>query len=94
NGEDLEDDGIRIEPFNLNQEREEGYFDSEGNYVEYGNGNEIKDAWLDSVEVDTRFADEHLERSIQESDDGQDLSSLEIGKIKRRIANALQQGET
>ncbi|GLJ46783.1 hypothetical protein SUGI_0986680 [Cryptomeria japonica] len=90
--EALEDDGIKIEPFNLKQEREEGYFDSEGNYVEYGNGNEIKDAWLDSVEVDTRFADEHLE--IQERDNDQELSSLEVGKIKRRIANTLQPGET
>lgn len=29
------EDGITIEPFNLKQEREEGYFDGEGNYVEY-----------------------------------------------------------
>lgn len=36
------DDGIQIEPFNLNQEREEGYFDSEGNFVEYVNEKEIK----------------------------------------------------
>ena len=38
----LEDDGIQIEPFNLQQEREEGYFDANGNYVEYVNKNEIK----------------------------------------------------
>lgn len=92
--ENLEDDGIKIEPFNLKQEREEGYFDSEGNYVEYGNGNDIKDAWLDSVEVDSRFAEEHLKQSIQESEDDDDLSPEEISKIKRRIANALQPGET
>lgn len=36
------DDGIAIEPFNLNKEREEGYFDASGNYVEYLNENEIK----------------------------------------------------
>ncbi|CAA6667934.1 unnamed protein product [Spirodela intermedia] len=64
----FEDDGIRIEPFNLKQEREEGYFDAEGNYVEYVATNEIK-------EYD-------------------DLSAGDIGKIKRRIANALQPGET
>lgn len=92
--ENLEDDGIKIEPFNLKQEREEGYFDSEGNYVEYGNGNEIKDAWLDSVEVDTRFAEEHLKQSIEASEDDDDLSPEEISKIKRRIANVLQPGET
>lgn len=36
------DDGIAIEPFNLDKEREEGYFDAAGNYVEYLNENEIK----------------------------------------------------
>lgn len=40
--ENFVDDGIQIEPFNLNQEREEGYFDSEGNFVEYVNEKEIK----------------------------------------------------
>jgi hypothetical protein len=34
------EDGIRIEPFNLEQEREEGYFDENGNFVEYARGNE------------------------------------------------------
>ncbi|RWW07671.1 hypothetical protein GW17_00028933 [Ensete ventricosum] len=38
----FEDDGIPIEPFNLKQEREEGYFDANGNFVEYARQNEIK----------------------------------------------------
>lgn len=38
----MEDDGIQIEPFNLRQEREEGYFDANGNFVEYAKENEIK----------------------------------------------------
>ena len=36
------DDGIQLEPFNLSKEREEGYFDASGNYVEYINENDIK----------------------------------------------------
>lgn len=36
------EDGIEIEPFNLNKEREEGYFDENGNFVEYARGNEMK----------------------------------------------------
>lgn len=40
--ETFTDDGIQIEPFNLSKEREEGYFDAAGNYVEYVNENEIK----------------------------------------------------
>ena len=38
----FEEDGIRIEPFNLKQEREEGYFDENGNFVEYASQHEIK----------------------------------------------------
>jgi len=41
-GVNFVDDGIRIEPFNLEREREEGYFDENGNFVEYARGNEIK----------------------------------------------------
>ena len=29
------EDGIEMEPFNLEREREEGYFDEAGNFVEY-----------------------------------------------------------
>jgi hypothetical protein len=40
------EDGITIEPFNLNQEREEGYFDAEGNYVEYRLNDDDKVFWF------------------------------------------------
>ncbi|WOK96243.1 hypothetical protein Cni_G04950 [Canna indica] len=89
----FEDDGIQLEPFNLRQEREEGYFDANGNFVEYAKQNEIKDAWLDSVEVDTKLAEKFQPKALAE-EVYEDLSSDDIGKIKRRIANALQPGET
>eukprot|EP00775_Hariotina_reticulata_P001130 gene1130-1466_t len=41
-------DGIPIEPFHLRRERAEGFFDGEGNYVEYKLEPE-GDAWLDSL---------------------------------------------
>ncbi|XP_042399329.1 CD2 antigen cytoplasmic tail-binding protein 2 homolog isoform X2 [Zingiber officinale] len=89
----FEDDGIQIEPFNLKEEREEGYFDDNGNFVEYAKQNEIKDAWLDSFEVDAKLAGKFKPKeSAEEAYD--DLSSDDFGKIKRRIANALQPGET
>ena len=46
-----EDDGQKLEPFNMAAEREEGYFDEEGHYVERGpeDGGD-KDAWLTSGE--------------------------------------------
>ncbi|XP_062077144.1 uncharacterized protein LOC133782019 [Humulus lupulus] len=89
--EDFVDDGIQIEPFNLDKEREEGYFDADGNFVEYVNENEIKDAWLDSVEVAPKYAGKVV---IKYDDDIQELTSREIGKMKRRIADALEPGET
>ncbi|KAK3129934.1 hypothetical protein QOZ80_6BG0486770 [Eleusine coracana subsp. coracana] len=93
-GVNFVDDGIRIEPFNLEQEREEGYFDENGNFVEYARGNELKDAWLDSVEVDLKLAAKIQDKGKEKEEDFQDLSSDDIGKIKRRIANMLEPGET
>lgn len=88
-----EEDGISIEPFNLKQEREEGYFDADGNYVEYRNDNDVKDAWLDTAEVDTTLAAKHMKRYAEEEVE-LELSSKELAAIKRRIADALQPGET
>lgn len=90
---ELEDEGILIEPFNLKQEREEGYFDASGNYVEYVNKNEIKDAWLDSVVVDMAYS-EKIQKEVTTEEEYQELSSEELGKIKRSIADVLQPGET
>lgn len=42
------EDGIPIEPFHLKREREEGYFDADGNYIEYALGDD-DDAWLASL---------------------------------------------
>ncbi|KAJ8433935.1 hypothetical protein Cgig2_001864 [Carnegiea gigantea] len=87
------EDGIQMEPFNLEREREEGYFDEAGNFVEYVPEKEEKDAWLDSVEVDPKLA-ERISTVAKNDNEEQDLSSDDIGKIKRRIANALESGET
>ncbi|XP_057431818.1 uncharacterized protein LOC130724566 isoform X2 [Lotus japonicus] len=93
--ENFVDDGIQIEPFNLNKEREEGYFDASGNFIEYVRDNEIKDAWLDNVEVDPRYAAlASVERNEEEEEEAQELSSKDIGIIKRRIADVLEPEET
>src|SRR4051794_25701171 len=56
------DDGIEIEPFNLDQEREEGYFDDNGNFVEFARGNDMKVLhvlcllfWMFSVELQSVY---------------------------------------
>lgn len=37
-----DDEGTKLEPFNLKKEREDGYFDAEGNYVEYRQENDAR----------------------------------------------------
>ncbi|XP_052194033.1 uncharacterized protein LOC127802328 isoform X2 [Diospyros lotus] len=92
-GDTFVDDGIQIEPFNLEKEREEGYFDEQGNFVEYVNENEIKDAWLDSIEFDPKLA-EKGPMMMSTEEDIHELSSQDVGKMKRRIADVLEPGET
>ncbi|GKV11151.1 hypothetical protein SLEP1_g22430 [Rubroshorea leprosula] len=95
--ENFVEDGIQMEPFNLNKEREEGYFDEGGNFVEYVNEDDLKDAWLDSVEAESKVAGTVFKVSNNEDnheDATQDLSAEDIGVIKRRIANVLEPGET
>ncbi|KAK2442768.1 CD2 antigen cytoplasmic tail-binding protein [Trifolium repens] len=87
------EDGIHIEPFNLDIEREEGYFDASGNFIEYLRDNEIKDAWLDSVEIDPRYAG-LSSASIKDDEEVQELSSKDVEIMKRRIANVLESEET
>ncbi|RAL44988.1 hypothetical protein DM860_003747 [Cuscuta australis] len=86
------DDGIQIEPFNLEKEREEGYFDANGNYVEYAYERDVKDAWLDSIDVHPKAVGKR--NATADEDEAHDLTSEELGKMKRRIADVLDPGET
>ncbi|KAJ3600507.1 hypothetical protein NHX12_031488 [Muraenolepis orangiensis] len=43
------DEGIPITPFNLDEEMQEGHFDSEGNYY-VKKDEEIRDNWLDNID--------------------------------------------
>uniref|UniRef100_A0A161ZV94 OCRE domain-containing protein n=1 Tax=Daucus carota subsp. sativus TaxID=79200 RepID=A0A161ZV94_DAUCS len=89
------DDGVNIEPFNLEKENKEGFFDETGNYVEYVNEKQIKDAWLDNVDdthIDPKLAGKRIETADEE--ESFELSSKEIGTMKRRMADVLLPGET
>jgi hypothetical protein len=49
-GEVDNEGGVRIEPFNLRREMEEGYFDKNGHYVERRLPDAARDAWLDEYD--------------------------------------------
>mmetsp|Transcript_9552 Transcript_9552/g.17995 ORF Transcript_9552/g.17995 Transcript_9552/m.17995 type:complete len:455 (-) Transcript_9552:299-1663(-) len=81
-----------FEPFNLDNEREQGYFDAEGNYVEYKEEKHSADAWLTDVKVDTAHA-----KKAQEAADAKEpepLGEVGIARLKKKIAAILQPGET
>lgn len=42
------EDGVPIEPFNMRAERNSGYFDADGNYIEFRE-QEDTDAWLETL---------------------------------------------
>lgn len=53
----------------------------------------LQDAWLDSLEVDPKYAGK-VPNVTTNDNDAPELSSSDIGKIKRRIADILEPGET
>lgn len=52
-----------------------------------------QDAWLDSVEVDPKLAEQGFVEAIDDHGNAE-LSAPEIGMMKRRMADVLEPGET
>lgn len=52
-----------------------------------------QDAWLDSVDADITYNAKNTQPKDKE-EEFKELSSKDIGQIKRRIANILEPGET
>lgn len=50
------DEGVPITPFNLEEEMQEGHFDSEGNYF-IKKDQQIRDNWLDNIDWVIAFRD-------------------------------------
>lgn len=62
----------------------------------YGDTNAclLQDAWLDSVEVDPTYAAKVQNKGKEKVEEFEDLTSDDIGRLKRQIANMLEPGET
>lgn len=44
---------IKIMPFNMQEEEEEGHYDEEGNFVFNKNKDEVHDEWADNIDWDS-----------------------------------------
>ncbi|KAF5790016.1 putative CD2 antigen cytoplasmic tail-binding protein 2/Lin1 [Helianthus annuus] len=98
----LEDVGIQLEPFNLEQERNEGYLTRQEIMLSMSLMTSrynkwilrfYEDAWLDSIDSNPNLAPRQSMATYIKVE-APDLTSHSIGKIKRRIADVLEPGET
>ncbi|KAL4859915.1 CD2 antigen cytoplasmic tail-binding protein 2 [Chlorella vulgaris] len=101
------DAGLPWEPFHLKREREEGYFDEDGNYVEY-KAQEVEDAWADglaNVEVDEEWLKRVMggrhrgggatavDVSGADEEPQADMTAAEVSSLKHRIVDMLLPAE-
>ncbi|KAA6422389.1 MAG: hypothetical protein FRX49_07565 [Trebouxia sp. A1-2] len=100
-----EDDGVKLEPFNLAQERAEGHFDESGHYVENKKDDaEETDAWLgsdDVVLVPAAPVSDTVKRQILErqqrmaaAEEAPEMSKPQEAALQRDIAAILLPGES
>eukprot|EP00112_Aurelia_sp_Birch-Aquarium-sp1_P005063 Seg1574.17 transcript_id=Seg1574.17/GoldUCD/mRNA.D3Y31 product="CD2 antigen cytoplasmic tail-binding protein 2" protein_id=Seg1574.17/GoldUCD/D3Y31 len=86
---------IKITPFNLKEEMEEGHFDAEGNYIADKDNEAIQDQWLDSVDWAKVNQNERAEnqQDWDHDDEGEEMSNSDKITIMKNIAELLKPGE-
>ncbi|XP_053122137.1 CD2 antigen cytoplasmic tail-binding protein 2 isoform X2 [Hemicordylus capensis] len=99
------EDGVRITPFNLQEEMEEGHFDSEGNYFLKKEA-VIRDNWLDNIDwvkikEQPPGRKKPLLASADVEEDEEDEDDLEVGRtpldkkaLLEGMVDLVQPGET
>jgi len=96
--DEMEDGEEGFMAFNLDQERKEGYFDDDGNYVEYAEEKDETDLWMDKDgKVDERLASGAIKRStaaLEEEEGAQEMSARDVAEMQIEIAGYLHAGET
>uniref|UniRef100_A0A1D1ZPP3 OCRE domain-containing protein n=1 Tax=Auxenochlorella protothecoides TaxID=3075 RepID=A0A1D1ZPP3_AUXPR len=99
-----EDDGVKLEAFNLKEERARGHFDEAGNYVQDAKGSdeeEEEDAWLKSEEATVVSEEVRRRLKQQEADDAaaamaaaQPLTAAQVARLQHEAAALLEPGES
>ncbi|XP_053326694.1 CD2 antigen cytoplasmic tail-binding protein 2 [Spea bombifrons] len=86
--------GVRITPFNLSEEMEEGHFDSEGNYF-LKKEEQIRDHWLENIDwVRIKERAEPTLAEADESDTDEGRAPLGMKALLEGILELLLPGET
>ncbi|XP_065887163.1 CD2 antigen cytoplasmic tail-binding protein 2-like [Dysidea avara] len=93
------DDGIKVTPFNLKEEMEDGFFDSHGNYFTKDKGQDQDDNWLTGVdwnqveELQALNAEKQkrLEESLKSDDN---FVVVDKEEVLKKMLEILKPGET
>ncbi|KAI3416154.1 hypothetical protein GPALN_005703 [Globodera pallida] len=88
---------VKIMPFNMKDDLEEGHFDANGTFIFDKKEDVIKDAWLDNIEWDNvkNAAGKHWGKLDDEEDKkSDDEKEVEPKDVYRRLLELLNQKET
>eukprot|EP00118_Oscarella_pearsei_P000120 m.4267 g.4267 ORF g.4267 m.4267 type:complete len:305 (+) comp10472_c0_seq1:38-952(+) len=95
---DFTEGGVRVTPFNLKEEMEEGYFDADGHYIASKDEEGVEDSWMESVDwkqVYQKSADRELDALGEDSDGSEeDVESVDQKALMKEILDILKPGET
>lgn len=89
------DGNVRITPFNMKEEMEEGHFDTDGNYHWKKDAKLIRDNWLDNIDWVKVKQNSKKDEELKESD-GDDSGSVPFDHISvyKKILEFMKPGET
>ncbi|KAG8236368.1 hypothetical protein J437_LFUL016817 [Ladona fulva] len=89
------DGNVRITPFNMKEEMEEGHFDTDGNYHWKKEAKLIRDNWLDNIDWVKVKQNLGGDEKIRDSDE-EDSSSIPFDHITayKKILEHMKPGET
>ena len=94
-GEDVED-GVKITPFNLKEEQEEGTFTKDGNFV-WKKEKEIVDSWLDNVDwvkVKEMSAEENKKKDANDEAEDEAEANYDELDMYKQCLGLMKEGET
>ncbi|KAH8402542.1 hypothetical protein KR222_008599 [Zaprionus bogoriensis] len=88
----IEDD-VKITPFNMREELEEGHFDKDGHY-HWNKESEIKDNWLDNIDWVKVEKDKNYFDPNNEEKDGLPANSFNLNASLRKMLEFMKPGES
>ncbi|XP_054710883.1 CD2 antigen cytoplasmic tail-binding protein 2-like [Uloborus diversus] len=88
------DGEIKITPFNMKEELEEGYFDKEGTYIFNKEEDVIKDQWLDDIDWVKVKNIETSKRNLNDSDSDDELPEVNLFSHYSKMLTLMKPKET